>query len=180
MSEEIEQLLLFPEMDPFKTKIKGIDYIDLSQIETPNQRQSEYSLLPKGRFFLFKSGGTNQYLPKLGNSFPYVQNMETKKVLSMRVTEHIGYPKVSITLNAKDGFNQQKGFYIRMHRVVAEAFIVNDMPSKKIFVDHKNKNILDYRVTNLRWCTPKQNADGTVRARQLNFIEQARMEKYEA
>lgn len=63
MSEEIEQLLLFPEMDPFKTKIKGIDYIDLSQIETPNQRQSEYSLLPKGRFFLFKSGGTNQYLP---------------------------------------------------------------------------------------------------------------------
>ena len=51
MSEEIEQLLLFPEMDPFKTKIKGIDYIDLSQIETPNQRQSEYSLLPKGRFF---------------------------------------------------------------------------------------------------------------------------------
>ena len=54
MSEEIEQLLLFPEMDPFKTKIKGIDYIDLSQIETPNQRQSEYSLLPKGRFFLFK------------------------------------------------------------------------------------------------------------------------------
>jgi len=180
MNEEIQQLLLFPEMDPFKTKIKGIDYIDISQIEAPNhQKQFEYSLLPKGRYFLFKNGGTNQYLPQLGNSFPYVQNIETKKVLSMRVTEHNGYPKVSITLGANDGFDQQKGFLIRMHRVIAEAFIVNDMPTKKIFVDHKNKNILDYRVSNLRWCTPKQNAEGTTRSKQLNFIEQARMEKYE-
>jgi hypothetical protein len=79
MSEEIEQLLLFPEMDPFKTKIKGIDYIDLSQIETPNQRQSEYSLLPKGRFFYLKVVGLINIYLNLVTLFHMFKTWKLKK-----------------------------------------------------------------------------------------------------
>ena len=28
-----QQLLLFPELDPFKTKIRNIDYVDISEVK---------------------------------------------------------------------------------------------------------------------------------------------------
>ena len=64
-----------------------------------------------------------------------------------------------------------------MHRIVAEAFIENDMPGKKTLVDHKNRDSLDYRVSNLRWATHSQNNTGVKRKRQMTFLEKARMEK---
>ena len=50
-----------------------------------------------------------------------------------------------------------------MHRIAGEAFVINDDPLIKKLVDHKNKNRLDYRVSNLRWVTASQNNMGTVR-----------------
>ena len=47
-----------------------------------------------------------------------------------------------------------------MHRLVALAFIPNDDP-KKTIVDHINGNRCDYKITNLRWATNKENSRGS-------------------
>ena len=42
-----------------------------------------------------------------------------------------------------------------VHRLVAEAFL--DNPKGYNEIDHRNHNRLDNRVSNLRWCTHKEN-----------------------
>ena len=51
----------------------------------------------------------------------------------------------------KDGETSHK----KIHRLVAEAFILNltNLPC----VDHKNRNSLNNHISNLRWCTIKEN-----------------------
>tara|TARA_R110002012_G_C11339396_1_gene578101 strand:+ start:66 stop:578 length:513 start_codon:yes stop_codon:yes gene_type:complete len=164
------QQVLFPELDPYLTKIKDIDYIDIKKIKCGELKKTSYSIVPKGMFILFKSGGFNKYHPEMGNAFPYIQNTKTQKILSTTATEYNGYVKASITLPEK------KCLFIQMHRIVAEAFVHNDMPEKKILVDHINKNSLDFRVSNLRWVTHSQNNIGVKRKRQETFFDKARMD----
>ena len=121
-------------------------------------------------YMLFKSGGFNKYHPEMGNAFPYIQNTKTLKVLSTTATEYNGYVKASILLPNK------QGLFIQMHRIVAEAFIYNDMPDKKVLVDHINGDTLDYTVGNLRWVTHSQNGTGVKRKRQVTFFDKARIE----
>ena len=167
----MKQELLFPELDPYLTKVKNIDYIDISKVKCGELKKTSYNILPEGMFVLFKSGGFNKYHPEMGNAFPYIQNTKTLNILSLTSTDYYGYIKCNITLPSK------KGVFIAMHRIVAEAFIENDMPDKKILVDHKNGDSLDYRVSNLRWVTHSQNNTGVKRKRQMTFLEKARMEK---
>ena len=47
--------------------------------------------------------------------------------------------------------------YLRVHRLVAQAFVPN--PSKKPFVDHINTVKDDNRAENLRWVTMVENAN---------------------
>ena len=167
----MKQELLFPELDPYLTKVKNIDYIDISKVKCGELKKTTYNILPEGMFVLFKSGGFNKYHPEMGNAFPYIQNTKTLNVLSLTSTDYYGYIKCNITLPSK------QGLFIAMHRIVAEAFIENDMPGKKTLVDHKNGDSLDYRVENLRWVTHSQNNTGVKRKRQMTFLEKARMDK---
>ena len=159
-----DQLFLFPELDSFKTIIKDIDYMDVSEIpEFKNvvPTKNKLSGLPKGKFFLFKNGGSNRFLPELGKIFPYVQNMDTKHVYAPTLLKTYCYVIVL------------KKFAINLSRASAAAFIVHPNPDKPLIADHKNKNRRDYRLSNIRWATSSQNAQGSDRSGAVFFEDRA-------
>lgn len=45
----------------------------------------------------------------------------------------------------------------RVHRLIAQTFIHNDDPDRKIFVNHIDNNGMNNRIENLEWCTPLEN-----------------------
>ena len=57
------------------------------------------------------------------------------------------------------------------HRLVAQAFIPNDDPENRTVVDHINGNRVDFRVDNLRWVTPTENAKGIVGHRKEGYAD---------
>ena len=150
-----KQLFLFPELDPFKTIIKDVDYVDLATLTLGDEnRKNILGELPKGHFFIYKTGGFNRYLPDLGNVFPFIKNEITGKILSTNLQNT--YVRSGINI-------QRMGFNLKLHRIAGEAFVVNDNPKLKKIVDHKNKNRIDYRIKNLRWVTFGENNMGVVR-----------------
>ena len=84
----------------------------------------------------------------------YVDNFwGTKQYIRERVlkgNQTNGYLTVSL---CKNGI--PKNVYI--HRLVAEAFIPN--PDGKPCIDHKDTNTFNNNVTNLCWCTAKENSN---------------------
>ena len=146
-----DQLSLFPDLDPFKVMIKNIDYMDVSKIpEYKNVIETKNKLknLPEGKYILFKTGGSNRFIPELGNIFPYVQNMETKKVYT---------PSLLKTYVVSSLEEDGKGYTVNLSRATASAFIVNSDPENTFIVDHINKNRRDYNINNLRWVTSSFN-----------------------
>ena len=81
----------------------------------------------------------NYSVSNLGN----VKNNDTNKILKQNNSH--GYQLVHLN-----------GKYLRVHRLVAEAFIPN--PENKSCVDHKNNIRDDNRIDNLRWATIKENS----------------------
>ena len=59
-----------------------------------------------------------------------------------------GYVRVCLTVNAKE-----KTF--RVHRLVAQTFIPN--PFNKPYINHIDNNIENNHISNLEWCTSKEN-----------------------
>ena len=66
----------------------------------------------------------------------------------------------------KDGYlicslwENNKGKTLKIHRLVAEAFIPN--PDNKTEIDHINTDKTDNRVENLRWVTNKENMNNPI------------------
>jgi hypothetical protein len=59
-----------------------------------------------------------------------------------------GYLRIKLSNN---GFSKR----IMLHRIIAEAFIVNEL--NKPFINHINGNKKDNSIKNLEWCTQSEN-----------------------
>ena len=76
----------------------------------------------------------------------------TRKQIHKKLKQHIdkyGYNYVILV----SGLDKPKA--IKVHRLVAEAFIPN--PDNLPYVNHMNENKTDNRVENLEWCDAKYN-----------------------
>jgi len=82
------------------------------------------------------------------SNFGQVRNAKTKQILSPSDNGQ----KLQVTLS-KEGAKKAHA----VHRLVAEAFIVNDCPDYKTQVNHKDNNRYNNCVDNLEWVTPSEN-----------------------
>jgi|TARA_Y100000034_G_scaffold37831_1_gene46475 hypothetical protein len=164
-----DQLFLFPGLDPFKTIIKDIDYVDVSDLVDPkpsHAKLNNYSLVPKGKFILFKEGFVNPYRPELGKTHPFIKNKETGKILAMNMSKCYLRSCINVVVNGKIIIVD-----IKYHRVNAIGFVENDNPKKKFLVDHKNSDRVDNRASNLRWVDNSLNNKGVSRSRDMCWEE---------
>ena len=76
------------------------------------------------------------------------------RILKNSIIKDKGYCRVSLN-------NGNGKISTRVHRLVAEAFIPN--PENKPEVNHKDGNKLNNCVSNLEWCTNKENIEHSIR-----------------
>ena len=164
------QLTLFPEEESLTVE-KGIDYIDLKDLV--QTRTDSFKKFGRDKYFIYKTGGINVFMPGEGKTFPFVQNKITGRILQPTLMGGVdSYPKLSLSSDIPEDKSPVK---VSFHWLVGSAFIVNDMPDKKKIVDHKNHNVHDYRIFNLEWVTHQKNSQKrNPRLNQKELTEQAK------
>lgn len=76
-----------------------------------------------------------------------VFNLKTMKHLKCSIN-NMGYPSVCL-------YNENGGKFFLVHRLVAETFLIKDESRK--FVNHIDGNKANNLLSNLEWCTHKEN-----------------------
>lgn len=74
-----------------------------------------------------------------------------------------GYYRIKLTKN-----NSAKR--IMLHRIIAEAFILNEL--NKPFINHINGNKKDNSIENLEWCTQSENCLHSVKLGTFGALKQ--------
>lgn len=92
------------------------------------------------------------YVDEKGDVYSYSNNQRGLRAEPKKLKQYVktgGYLNVGLVTNEK------KTRYLRVHRIVASAFIEN--PLNKEYVNHIDENRQNNCVENLEWVTPKEN-----------------------
>lgn len=163
--------------------ILGVDKVDLSTLpEDPyrkNGKGQPYSALQQNKYFIYKTGGyhfTDE--KKMGkNDYPYItiERDDKVRIIIPYVSWSDPYPKIGATLNKE----KKTTVVLKVHRLVAYAFIKQHKDPKHFLVDHIDGDITNYRIENLRWADASKNLKGRKfnKSKQMelaNFLKKGR------
>ncbi len=82
-----------------------------------------------------------------------IRNKNTLRILTLSIDKD-GYQQIGIRKNG----NRTK-YWFRVHRLVALAFIEVPENWKDLDIDHIDRNTLNNKYGNLRWCTKQENCN---------------------
>lgn len=102
------------------------------------------------------NGSLDFYITKTIDIYKYYNGYGYYK-MSQRINKNNGY--VYCSVKYKD---DAKNISQRVHRIVANTFIHNDDPERKLIVGHKNNIKHDNRIDNLYWTTNQENTKKAV------------------
>lgn len=68
--------------------------------------------------------------------------------------------------------------YIAIHRLVAEAFVLNDDSNTKTEINHRDENIINNNASNLEWITPNDNLHYGTRKQRIQIANGKRVGQY--
>ena len=156
---------------PEEKKIRDIDRVDVSTLKDLNINRNNFMVrktwsfkdIPKEKYFIYKTGGTNPFLKEEGPIFPYVLNATTINksnggLISPTLTTPIKYPRWNLRF-ALNG--EKRNFLVTCHSLAATAFIEQGHPSQTYACHCNERQVEDhylwYNVSNLKWGTPSQN-----------------------
>lgn len=95
-----------------------------------------------------------------------VYSNRTSKILKQTISK-TGYYTIATKIGGRNG----KSLCFKIHRLVAEAFILN--LENKPFVNHKDGNKLNNCEENLEWCTQSENV---IHAIQIGLLKPLSMD----
>ena len=173
----MSQLFLFQDL-PVKMldtpELKNIESVSVLEvikemnIFNAKLNKKQFLLPTHDNFVLYKTGGKHfwhEQDKKLfsGDDYPFVFNNESKKIMGLTFNNY--YPAVPIQLH----YGLPNNIIILFHRLICTAFVKN--PNNNPLVDHIDGNPVNYRHTNLRWVTRKENRNtDAAKVNRSNFV----------
>lgn len=115
------------------------------------------------------------------SSYGRVFNLKRNTFKNFSVNSFFNYGKRAVKSRKYLGvqlYHKDKSCHRVVHKLVAEAFIPNDDPEHKIYVDHIDNDPKNNMAVNLRWVSPAVN-NGLARTDELQKYNRWLMQKIE-